>query len=65
MKYEIQKGDTLWGIAKHHFGDPMKWNNLYRANYQTIRKEQEKRGVKRRMYGPDWIYPGMIIDILV
>lgn len=30
--YEIQKGDTLWSIAKNHLGDGQRWKDIVTAN---------------------------------
>lgn len=30
--YEVQTGDTLWSIAEHAYGDPLKWPTIYNAN---------------------------------
>ena len=30
--YTIQKGDTLWSIARKHLGDPKRWKDIVAAN---------------------------------
>lgn len=44
-RYEIVKGDTLWGISKKFFGDGRAWPKLYESNKDTISN-------------PNLIYPG-------
>ena len=50
--YEIQKGDTLWAIAKHHYGDGNKYHQIFEANREVIKN-------------PDLIFPGQKIRIPV
>ena len=48
--YEIVSGDTLSGIAKKYYGDPMQYPRLFEANREVIKD-------------PDLIYPGQKIRI--
>lgn len=48
--YTIEKGDTLWAIAKTHLGDGNKYNEIFEANREVIKD-------------PDLIYPGQKIRI--
>jgi nucleoid-associated protein YgaU len=48
--YTIEKGDTLWAIAKKHLGDGNKYNDIFAANREVIKD-------------PDLIYPGQKIRI--
>lgn len=48
--YDIQRGDTLSGIAKRFYGDASKWPRLFEANREIIKD-------------PDKIYPGQKIVI--
>jgi lysozyme-like protein/LysM domain-containing protein len=48
--YEIHSGDTLWGIAKEVYGNPLKWPNLFGANRDLIAN-------------PNLILPGWTIRI--
>ncbi len=33
-KIVIQPGDTLWGLAEKHFGDPWKWPLIFKDNFK-------------------------------
>ncbi len=35
--YQVQPGDSLWKIAKAHFGDGYQWQAIYDANRDTLR----------------------------
>jgi nucleoid-associated protein YgaU len=48
--YEIQKGDTLWAIAKSHYGDGNRYDQIFEANREVIKD-------------PDLIFPGQKIRI--
>ena len=36
VSYEIKAGDTLWLIAQRELGDPLRWDEIYRRNLDTI-----------------------------
>ncbi len=42
--YQVQKGDTLWGISQMLFGDPYFWPKLWSLNHDII-------------FNPHFIYP--------
>ena len=44
--YTVQKGDTLWALAKKHLGDGKKYNELAKLN---------------NIENPNLIYPGQVI----
>lgn len=48
--YEIQKGDSLWKIAKEAYGDGNRYNEIFEANKEVIQD-------------PDLIFPGQMIRI--
>ncbi|MEP7266872.1 MAG: peptidoglycan-binding protein LysM [Saprospiraceae bacterium] len=48
--YEVKSGDSLSKIAKHFYGDPMKYNQIFEANQPMLKH-------------PDKIYPGQILRI--
>ncbi len=50
QEYTIVSGDSLSKIAKHFYGDPMKWKTIYEANQDVIKD-------------PDLIHPGQKIII--
>ncbi len=49
--YTVQSGDCLWNIAKQHFGDGLKWQDIYNANQNILGPN------------PDLIYPGTTIQL--
>ena len=46
----VQKGHTLWAIARDRYGDGLLYVRVYEANAQDIRD-------------PDLIYPGQVFDL--
>jgi LysM domain len=44
--------DSLWSIAEHHLGDPLRWREIADLN----RGRSQPDG--RRLEDPHWIYPG-------
>lgn len=49
--YTVKSGDNLRKIAKHLYGDEMRWKELYEANKATIGNN------------PDRIQPGMELTV--
>lgn len=37
--YTVKDGDTLWGIAKHFYGDGSKYKKIYEANKDKIKNQ--------------------------
>jgi nucleoid-associated protein YgaU len=48
--YEVQKGDSLSKIAKAHYGDAMKYMEIFEANQPMLKD-------------PNLIYPGQVLRI--
>jgi LysM repeat protein len=49
-QYQVQKGDTLWDIAKDQLGNPYKWQKIYELNTDTLSN-------------PRMIYPGQTLKL--
>jgi len=50
-EYEVERGDTLWGIAAQFYGEGSAWGDLYQRNSSIIGDN------------PDLILPGQILSI--
>lgn len=48
--YVVVQGDSLWKIAKRHYGDGESWRRIYEANRDLIKD-------------PDLIHPGQQLRI--
>lgn len=48
--YTVQRGDSLWKIAREQLGDGTRWGELYAANRDTVRD-------------PSLIYAGQVLKI--
>lgn len=49
-QHVVQKGESLSLIAKHYYGDPMKYKQIFAANSETLEN-------------PDVIHPGQELEI--
>jgi hypothetical protein len=49
-QHTVVKGDCLWDIAGHYYGNPFLWPVIYEANKDSIAD-------------PHWIYPGEVFVI--
>lgn len=48
--YTVRKGDNLWNIAKHYYGNGMYWARIWNAN-------------RSKISNPNRIYPGEVLII--
>ncbi len=48
--YVVQRGNTLWRIARHFFGTGLRYLQIYSANLGQI-------------HNPDLIYPGQVVKL--
>ena len=55
-EYEVQKGDTLWSIAKNHTESPQRWREIYFMNLAEIIKYQH---IYNAHEGSTTVYEGM------
>ncbi|RDK87116.1 LysM peptidoglycan-binding domain-containing protein [Marinirhabdus gelatinilytica] len=49
-RHEVESGESLSKIAKHYYGDPMKYNAIFEAN-------------RDKLDNPDMIHPGQELVI--
>lgn len=68
MKYTIQEGDTLWGLAEKFLRNAYRWGEIERFNRTALSKERKRhqgRYTKSKAEVEDHtlIYPGTIIEI--
>ncbi|MCF2531166.1 LysM peptidoglycan-binding domain-containing protein [Yinghuangia soli] len=55
--YVVQRGDTLWDIAKQELGDPWRWPEIYQASKEVTQPDGS------RLRNPDLIYPGWTLHL--
>ncbi len=48
--YEVQRGDTLWGLAEQYLASGRRWQDIYALNRSTVRD-------------PDLIFPGQVLTL--
>ncbi len=49
--HEVKKGDTLWKIAKHYYGDGNLYNKIFEAN-RNILKDPNVIQIGQKLYIP-------------
>jgi hypothetical protein len=57
--YTVRSGDTLWAIAKSHYGDPYKWRKIWDANSSMLIARDRRNSWDTG----HWIYPGQRLII--
>ena len=54
--YVVARGDTLWGIAQRHLGDPTRWTEIAALN-------RDRPEGSASFGNPNWIYPGWTLTL--
>lgn len=49
---EVQRGNTLWGLAKYWCGNGNKWPQIYTANRRTIGPDPDLIRPRQLLYIP-------------
>lgn len=57
VRYVVKSGDSLWSIAEAHYGDPVRWPDLYAYNNRSDIVALTERPI----VNPDRMIPGQAI----
>lgn len=60
--HTVVSGDTLWAIAKKHYGSGAQYTKIYNANSAVIEAAAKSHGKSSSDSG-HWIYPGTVLTI--
>ena len=60
--HTIKSGDTLWSIAKKHYGNGALYTKIYNANKSAIEADAKKHGKQSSKEG-HWIWPDLTLVI--
>ncbi len=55
--YVVKSGDTLWSIAEHELGSPLRWQEIADLNYGRAQPGGD------RFTNAHWIYPGWVLTL--
>lgn len=58
--YTVRRGDNLWNIAKHYYGNGLKFSTIYNANRYGKKRADGKMGMIKN---PSLIQPGWVLLI--
>lgn len=64
--YTVAKGDCLWSIAKHFYGNGRQYMTIYHANTAVIESTAKAHGKANSYKGSTagwWIWPGEVLAI--
>ena len=57
VPYRVRAGDTLWDIATHHLGDPIRWPEIYALSTHIPQPDGQ------RLTDPDYLRPGWTLHL--
>jgi nucleoid-associated protein YgaU len=60
--HPIKSGETLWSIAKYHYGNGSLYTKIFEANKTGLDNEAKKHGKQSSSNG-HWIYPNYVLTI--